>query len=406
MMDYLRFPHRLRGQLAIAALLTSSAWLLLPATLLGASFQGLGALAGGAYFYSRPSDLSADGFVIVGESRSSNGVEAFRWTAATGMVGLGDLGGQNFLSTAFRVSTNGSVVVGASRSPASGSRTEAFRWTAATGMVGLGDLPGGDYSSGASGVSGDGSVIAGNSTSEVSPSWGEAFRWTEATGLVGLGVLPGSEIPTSVPWRISANGRVVVGWASTGNGREAFRWTESEGMVGMGDLPGALFDSWATGVSADGSVIVGLAHGAGPTSFRWTAATGMVDLGKPPGASGSEVWSVSADGAVVVGDSPLAGDIVPIIWDESQGMRNLVDVLIELGVGPAIAGWNLEQATAVSADGLTVSGWGYNPAGDEEAWVAHLGQPSLIEIPTVSNAALALFGALLAGAGLLALRLR
>lgn len=406
MMEYLRFSHLMRAQLVIAGLMSSSACLLLPATLPAASFQGLGALAGGAYFYSRPSDISADGHVIVGESRSSNGVEAFRWTATTAMVGLGDLGGESFFSTAFGVSANGSVVVGASRSSTSGSRAEAFRWAAATGMVGLGDLPGGDYSSGASGVSGDGSVVAGSSTSDDSPSWGEAFRWTEATGLVGLGVLPGSEIPTSVTWRISADGRVVVGWASTGNGREAFRWTDSEGMIGMGDLPGALFDSWATGVSADGSVIVGLAHGEGPTSFRWTAATGMVDLGKPPGASGSEVWGVSADGGVVVGDSPLAGDIVPIIWDESHGMRNLVDVLVELGLGPEMAGWDLEQATAVSADGLTVVGWGYNPAGDEEAWVANLGQPSLVEIPTASNAALALFGALLAAAGLAALRLR
>lgn len=87
-------------------------------------------------------------------------------------------------------------------------------------------------------------------------------------------------------------------------------------------------------------------------------------------------------------------------------MRNLIDVLVELGLGSEMAGWDLEQATAVSADGLNVVGWGYNPAGDEEAWVAHLGQPSLVEIPTASSAALASFGALLAVAGLVALRLR
>ena len=87
-------------------------------------------------------------------------------------------------------------------------------------------------------------------------------------------------------------------------------------------------------------------------------------------------------------------------------MRNLIDVLVELGLGSEMAGWNLEQAIAVSADGLTVTGWGFNPAGDEEAWVAHLGQPSVVEIPTASNAALALFSVLLAVAGLVALRLR
>lgn len=390
----------------IAAALGGVALLSLPASALAASFRGVGFLPGGETNYSTPWAISADGLVVVGESGSANGGEAFRWTEATGMVGLGGLGGGDFYSSAIRVSADGTVVVGSSRSPTSGSRVEAFRWTTTSGMVGIGYLPGGESSSVASGVSGDGSVLAGVSTSAVSPSAGEAFRWTATTGLVGLGVLSGSEGPLSVPWGISANGTVVVGWASSENGREAFRWTESEGMVGMGDLPGALFDSWATGVSADGSVIVGLAHGEGPTSFRWTAATGMVDLGKPPGASGSEVWGISADGGVAVGDSPLAGDIVPTIWDENHGMRNLVDVLVELGLGPEMAGWDLEQATAVSADGRTIVGWGYNPAGQEEGWVANLRPPSLVEIPTASNAALTLFAALLAVAGLVALRLR
>ncbi len=160
---------------------------------------------------------------------------------------MGDLGGEEFLSAAAGVSANGLVVVGVSRSPVSGERVEAFRSTAATGMAALGDLPGGEYASVATGVSSDGSVVAGSSTSDASPSWGEAFRWTEATGLVGLGVLPGSEIPVSSPSRISADGSVIVGWASTENGREAFRWTESEGIVGMGDLPAGSFDSLATG---------------------------------------------------------------------------------------------------------------------------------------------------------------
>lgn len=406
-MEDLRPPFRSRGhQTSLAAILCSGAALLLPASLLAGSFQGLGVLSGAESNYSRPWDISADGLVVVGESGSANGGEAFRWAAATGMVGLGDLGGEEFYSSAIRVSADGSVVVGSSRSPTSGSRVEAFRWTLATGMVGLGYLPGGESSSVASGVSGDGSVVAGVSTSNISPSWGEAFRWTESTGLVGLGVLPGNEIPASVTWGMSADGAVVIGWAGSENGREAFRWRESDGMVGMGDLPAGSFDSWATGASADGSVIVGLALNPGVTSFRWTAATGMLDVGRPPGGNYSQAWGVSADGSVIVGDAGVAGERVPTIWDESSGMRNLVDVLVELGLGPEMAGWDLEQATAVSADGLTVVGWGYNPAGYEEAWVANLRRPSLVEIPTTSNAALVLFAALLVVSGVAALRLR
>jgi probable HAF family extracellular repeat protein len=378
--------------------------LLLPGTVEGASFRGLGLLAPGPSAYSRPWDVSADGTVVVGESYATEGPEAFRWTQATGMLGMGYLGGEEASSSALGVSSNGGVIVGASRSPSSGTRVEAFRWTQATGMVGMGYLPGGVSSSVASRVSDDGSVVTGTSTSHLSPSFGEAFRWTESSGLVGLGVLVANG--GSVPWGISGDGTAIVGWAFSENGREAFRWTESEGLVAMGDLPEGSFDSWATSVSVDGRVIAGLALNPGQTSFRWTAETGMVDLSRPAGGNYSQAWGMSADGSVVVGEAGVAGERVPAIWTQETGMRNLVDVLVELGLADAMEGWDLEQATTISADGLTVVGSGFNPDGDEEAWIAHLGAPSLIEIPTASNAALAVLAALLALAGVVHLRLR
>ncbi len=271
-------------------------------------------------------------------------------------------------------------------------------------MVGMGYLPGGVSSSAASRVSDDGSVVTGASTSHLSPSFGEAFRWTESSGLVGLGVLVANG--GSVPWGISGDGTAIVGWAFSENGREAFRWTESDGVVGMGDLPEGGFDSWATSVSVDGRVIAGMALNPGQTSFRWTAETGMVDLSRPAGGNYSQAWGMSADGSVVVGEAGVAGERVPAIWTQETGMRNLVDVLAELGLADAIDGWDLEQATTISADGLTVVGSGFNPAGDEEAWIAYLGAPSLIEIPTASNTALTALAALLALAGVAQLRLR
>jgi uncharacterized membrane protein len=132
----------------------------------------------------------------------------------------------------------------------------------------------------------------------------------------------------------------------------------------------------------------------------------MTDLGRPPGALDSQVWGVSDDGSIAVGDAAFPGALVPAIWTESEGMRNLIDVLTELGLGSDIAGWNLDHAHAVSADGLTIVGWGYNPEGDEEAWVAYLGQPSVVEIPTASKASLITFGALLAATALFAIRSR
>ena len=68
-----------------------------------ASFQGLGNL-GGISFASYADGVSADGSVVVGRDANADGDQAFRWTEAGGMVGLGDLPGGNFRSWAFRFS--------------------------------------------------------------------------------------------------------------------------------------------------------------------------------------------------------------------------------------------------------------------------------------------------------------
>jgi uncharacterized membrane protein len=77
--------------------------------------------------------------MVVGQSSSTNGFEAFTWTAGGGMVGLGSLPGNDFGSDALAVSADGSVVVGSSfvnDAPIS----EAFYWTESLGMVNLRDL--------------------------------------------------------------------------------------------------------------------------------------------------------------------------------------------------------------------------------------------------------------------------
>jgi probable HAF family extracellular repeat protein len=68
-------------------------------------------------------------------------------------------------------------------------------------------------------------------------------------------------------------------------------------MVGLGDLPGGVFESTATAVSADGSVIVGTgASASGNQAFRWTGGGGMQGLGALPGGVFlSGAYGVSAD---------------------------------------------------------------------------------------------------------------
>lgn len=300
--------------------------------------------------YSEARDVSADGSVVVGFSFSdlSGQQEAFRWTLAEGMIGLGGLDPLFPESFADAVSADGSVIVGGSYGV---SGWEAFRWTSTGGMVPLGDLPGGSFESEALGVSADGSVIVGYSDGV--SGW-EAFRWTEASGMVGLGGILANDV--------SADGSIVVAWGDGVLGSEAFRWTAAEGMVGLGDLPGGAFDSEAYGISADGLTIVG--HGeiafSSWNAFRWTEDGGMVDLGD------GYATDVSADGSVVVGSN----DVGAFLWTQDLGMVVLQDYLIGLGLD--LTGWDLQSANAISDDGYTIIGNGYNPSGEQEAWIANI----------------------------------
>lgn len=99
----------------------------------------------------------------------------------------------------------------------------------------------------------------------------------------------------------------------------------------------------------------------------------MVGLGSLPlgGAFYSAAFAVSADGSVVVGESGFAGAFV---WDETNGMRELDQVLTELGADHF--GWAVESAYGISADGKRIAGEGTNPDGFREAWIATLPEPS------------------------------
>ena len=260
--------------------------------------QGLGALSGSANAYSTAYGVSADGSVVVGWSDSTSGRRAFRWTSGGAMQDLGTLPGRTS-SEAQDVSADGSVVVGYSSSSSGSSAVHrAFRWTAVGGMQDLGTLPGGT-SSIAFGVSADGATVVGWSDSS---GGRRAFRWTQAGGMQDLGTLPGGT--ESEAQDASADGSVVVGSSRTDSGRlRAFRWTAAEGMQDLGTLPGGT-ESGARDVSADGTVVVGIVPFVntllGPRAFRWSLAAGMQDLGTVPGVV-SFAQGISADGSVVVG---------------------------------------------------------------------------------------------------------
>ena len=280
---------------------------------------GLGFLPDGNT--SSANAVSANGSVVVGSANILNGptpsgdaTEAFRWTQSGGLVGLGFLPGV-WDSVAYFVSADGSVVVGQNTFANSG---QAFRWTQSGGMIGLGFLPGGNFSS-PTAMSADGSVVVGQgNTASVNNA---AFRWTQIGGMVNLGVLPGGNYTVANAVSADGSAVVgTSGVPCNTDGPtipcsfHAFRWTQSGGMIGLGFLPGGTPSSTlnlisvAYAVSADGSVVVGVSNPIGG-AFRWTQSTGMQSISALLAASGVNMtgWTlasatgVSADGTVIVG---------------------------------------------------------------------------------------------------------
>lgn len=214
-------------------------------------------------------DISPDGQTIVGYFLGNAGEEAFLWRDGAVTL-LGTLPGETD-SFALAVCGNGNAVVGTTRSV--GGR--AFRWTAAGGIQELPALIDGAPTS-ANDCTNDAAIAVGFSGNRKSMP---AVRW-DAKGPRSLGTLGGDFGSAEA---VSANGAVVVG--SSGlrfvNGvseTSAFRWTAATRKIAQlsrvledrgvstpfcHEPPTCAADAWflqfASGISANGNVIVGTA---------------------------------------------------------------------------------------------------------------------------------------------------
>lgn len=285
-------------------------------------------------------------------------------------------GEQTFLASfANGTSSKGQVAVG---QDGLFNAARAYRWTATDGISGLPMLDGAlrTYST-ASAVSADGNTIVGqaarapadNGTNrsvatvwKTLPANAKPIRKIErhyaesataaALEPIDLGLFPGGII--SLATGVSADGSVVVGY---GDGKDpdpnfkfdvyqAFRWTQNSGRVGLGWINQQEKFSQAFGVSADGTVIVGT---DAAQAFRWTQAEGMVGLGKGPGALGCRANGVSADNSTIIGFNTYND-----VNDNNRAFRwTAAEGFVDLGVLP---GDQFSEAKAISADGTIIVG--------------------------------------------------
>lgn len=238
-----------------------------------------------------------------------------------------------------------------------------------------------------------GSALAANQDGRVIVGWGvnangirRAFRWVQggAQGLPSnpqmqdLGSLRGTATGFSEAYGVSADGSVVVGQASTPDDRtRAFRWdaTGTQGVSGnprmqdLGTLRGAtLAYSGASGVTADGTVVVGWSDTAGPRlPFRWVqgGTQGVVgnrqmqSLGALSGTSNTSSGAVAVNpaGTVIVGQSRTASVAARAFRWVAGGTQGSPSNPQMQDLGTLFAASNaLSYGRAVSADGSVVVG--------------------------------------------------
>ncbi|MBX7165523.1 MAG: PEP-CTERM sorting domain-containing protein [Pirellulales bacterium] len=369
------------------------------------SFQGLGFLDQPGH--SKAFAISADGTTVVGQSMQYpppldySYEEGFRWTEGGGMVGLGNefayvQGGQVDLflhNPAFSVSGDGSVIVGTGERNYDGEYI-GYYWTESRGNVAIwGDIPHIAFDEPAFrtyGVSADGHLAAGDYfdySGSADSDDGPFIVPLDSSGPpFNVVVLEQSRAIGGTAYGVSGDGTVVCG---SSLGSQAFRWSSPDGLTGLGYLTVTPTSSEARAVSGDGATIVGWSNSSfGTQAFVWTQPTGMVGVAPTVGLQAVIAYATSHDGSVVVGQGKRGGQDTAFLFSESTGLQALDEYLSARGLATELAGWRLSEARGVSADGHRIAGWGVDPQGRTQAWVATVPEPSSALLMVIGGAML------------------
>ena len=129
----------------------------------------------------------------------------------------------------------------------------------------------------------------------------------------------------------------------------------------------------AIGVSSDGTVVAG---SSGGEAFRWDAVGGLTGLGYLTNSTNSGARAISGNGSIIVGYSQIGSVDEAFVWDVANWMRSVKDVLLDDFGVTSMSSWGETWADGISEDGCTIVGWGTNPDGNTEAWIAVIPEPA------------------------------
>lgn len=297
--------------------------------------------------------LSADGSVAGGLARAASAgtVHSFRWTQAVGMTVLpGPAGVPLTRAWVTDVSADGSTFVGTTTGGGGG-----HAWTNGVYRT-LAPLPGKTYGSAAA-VNANGSLIVGSSLTAVNNSDVPAY-WT-SSGVGALAILPGADRMVNASG-VSDDGSKIVGNAVKNGRYVPVVWNGvSSTPVELPVLPNTVGNTSALEISGNGEVVVGYGDTASGRQ-AWRLKNGIIQpLGSYLTSTPMPDWNATGsnfDGSIIVGNAQSSG-FDPFIWDEIHGMRRFSDVLVgDYGVN--LTGWGINTIDSISDDGLTFAGSG------------------------------------------------
>ncbi len=291
--------------------------------------------------------------VVVGESgvvAIGSNSHAFAWTAATGMTDLAASMGRG-QSGAFDVNDAGQII---GSGPVSNNVVHAVIWSGG----GFQDLGAPTGSTGSTGVSINSlGNVAGYSTIN---GHNLGFFWSSQGGLVSLPNLNGSR--ESIIGGIN-NSNEISGTVTLPSGLAlAYTWTSSQGMQSLGVLPNGS-QSGAFAINNLGQV-AGASNVILREAVLWTPGNPIQPLGWLPNyANDSEGRGINDSGLVVGYSQASSGPIAGFVWDSTNGMQDLNQMLDSSG-----AGWHIGVATAINNLGQ-ITGAGTAPDGDTHAFL-------------------------------------
>jgi len=357
---------------------------------------------------SRANKISADGSVIVGWNDQDNGARTgVMWKDGMAIDMVDSTGAPVGEATA--VSRNGRVVVGVRYFDVPTFTMQAWRWTAETGVQPLGCLPGsfGCTATSARAVSDDGTIVVGDS---ISGSSYVATAWTPDAGMQRLAdYLAAQDVVVPDGWNlqsgsgISADGKTIGGW---GVGPTAFTsfvvdmhdtapteaLVEAHGTVQWNDLPDGPFAGVAVGTPVTMTFRATTVDAMEIEPGRQTGYPVVLDSFRLEAGGATETLVANAAGPLlrIANDYPLSDGIHVFETPTATSGQSMEFELFGRGSGPLAGGLfdsdDLDRINRTfGPDFFEKTAWSVTTQGGEFGMYIDLGDVSIRDVEPAND---------------------